>query len=129
MGGWTTGQSEDDLICPSGSRVTRLRLSAHGASACNAWKFRHFETKKDLIDELRADIHSGMTILKKYCGALGGRFTYLRRLWVLKLSSTTVSPWLLGYSRLLVNPFDSQSMTIDLDDGSRRSYLDQRRCG
>jgi hypothetical protein len=54
---------------------------AHGASACNGSKFWHIETKKDLIDELRADIRSGMTILKKYCGALGGRFTYPLRLW------------------------------------------------
>ena len=86
MGGWTTDNQKADLICPSGSRVTRLRLSAHGASACNGWKFWHIETEKDLrlIDELRADIRSGMTILKKYCGALGGRFTYPRRLWALR---------------------------------------------
>jgi modification methylase len=42
--------------------IHRIGAVAQGAEACNGWTFWHIETKKGLrlIDELRAEIRSGM---------------------------------------------------------------------
>jgi modification methylase len=42
--------------------IHRIGAVAQGAGACNGWTFWHVETKKGLklIDELRAEIRSGM---------------------------------------------------------------------
>ena len=43
-------------------RLHRIGAVAQGAAACNGWTFWHIETNKGLrlIDELRAEIRSGM---------------------------------------------------------------------
>ena len=42
--------------------IHRMGAVAQGSGACNGWTFWHIETKKGLrlIDELRAEIRSGM---------------------------------------------------------------------
>ena len=42
--------------------IHRIGAVAQGSGACNGWTFWHIETKKGLrlIDELRAEIRSGM---------------------------------------------------------------------
>jgi modification methylase len=42
--------------------IHRIGAAAQGAGACNGWTFWHVETKNGLrlIDELRAEIRSGM---------------------------------------------------------------------
>src|SRR5580704_7908214 len=44
--------------------IHRIGAVAQGAGACNGWTFWHIETKKGLklIDELRAEIRSGMAV-------------------------------------------------------------------
>jgi modification methylase len=44
--------------------IHRIGAVAQGSGACNGWTFWHIETKKGLrlIDELRAEIRSGMTV-------------------------------------------------------------------
>ena len=44
--------------------IHRIGAVAQGSGACNGWTFWHIETKKGLrlIDELRAEIRSGMAV-------------------------------------------------------------------
>jgi modification methylase len=44
--------------------IHKIGAAAQGAPACNGWTFWHVETKNGLrlIDELRAEIRSGMAV-------------------------------------------------------------------